>query len=264
MNFVLGQKAFYKKIVRVVVTLVLVVLPTLFTQNALAQSAANQSAAADTQATIRSTVEAWLKGRYKVDEVRRTPLPGIFEVRIGSEMIYVDEKGQYAFIEGSLVDIRNEKNLTRERIDEVLTINFKDLPLNLAIKQVSGNGKRTVAVFEDPNCGYCRTMRRDLLKVDNLTVYTFVLPILAADSDVKSRKALCAADKVKAWNDLMLSGKVPDNEGKCSTNLEKIKDLSAKLGITATPTLFFANGKRLRGYAPAPELEKLLNTNSAL
>jgi thiol:disulfide interchange protein DsbC len=225
-------------------------------------AAASNGGSADPGAQIKQTVEAWLKNRYKVDEVRKTPLPGIFEVRIGTELIYVDEKGQYAFIEGSLVDIRSERNLTRERIDELLTINFKDLPLNMALKQVTGNGKRVVAVFEDPNCGYCRTMRRDLLKMDNLTVYTFVLPILAADSDLKSRKALCAPDKVKAWNDLMLTGRVPDNPGTCDTPLGRIKDLSAKLGITATPTVFFTNGKRLRGYVPLPELEKMLAASS--
>jgi thiol:disulfide interchange protein DsbC len=217
--------------------------------------------AADTQSQIKGTVEAWLKNRYKVDEVRRTPLPGIFEVRIGNDLIYVDEKGQYAFIEGSLIDIRNERNLTRERVDELLTINFKDLPLNLALKQVKGNGKRVVAVFEDPNCGYCRVMRRDLMKLDNLTVYTFVLPILAADSDIKSRKALCAPNRVQAWNDLMLQGKVPENPGSCETPLQKTKELSARLGITATPTLFFANGKRLRGQVPPDELDRMIQSN---
>lgn len=222
----------------------------------------NQVSANDPKAAIKSAVEGWLDGRYKVEEVRKTPLPGMYEVRIGTDFIYVDEKAQFGFVEGNLIDLKANRNLTRERTDEVLTINFKDLPLNLAMKSVTGTGKRVVAVFEDPNCGYCKTMRRDLLKLENATVYTFVLPILAADSETKSKKALCASDKMKAWNELMLTGKTPENAGACDTPLAKTKELSQKLGITATPTVFFANGKRLRGYAPPPEFEKLLEANS--
>ena len=218
---------------------------------------------ADPAANIKTAVEGWLNNRYKVDEVRKTPLSSMYEVRIGTDFIYVDEKAQFAFIEGNLVDLKANRNLTRERTDEVLTINFKDLPLNLAIKQVTGNGKRVMAVFEDPNCGYCKNMRRDLVKLDNATIYTFALPILAADSDTKARKALCAPDKVKAWNDMMLTGKVPENSGSCDTPVAKVLDLGRKLGISATPTLFFANGKRLRGYAPPTEFERMLEENSS-
>ncbi len=216
----------------------------------------------DPSANIKSAVETWLEGRYKVEEIRKTPIAGMYEVRIGTDFIYVDEKAQFGFIEGNLVDLKANRNLTRERTDEVLTINFKDLPLNLAMKAVTGNGKRVVAVFEDPNCGYCKTMRRDLIKLENATVYTFVLPILAADSETKAKKVLCSADKMKSWNELMLSGKVPDNSGTCDTVIPKTKEVSQKLGVSATPTVFFANGKRLRGYAPPPEFEKLLEANS--
>lgn len=217
---------------------------------------------ADPAATVRAGVDAWLKGRYKVDEVRRTPVPGIWEVRLGNDLIYVDEKGQHGFIEGNLVDLRSNRNLTRERVDELMAINFKDLPLELAIKQVSGSGKRVMAVFEDPNCGYCKQMRRDLATIKDLTLYTFVVPILSPDSEVKAKKALCADDKGRAWNDLMISGKVPGNAGTCDTQLERIRELAQRLGVTGTPTAFFANGKRLRGYVPGSQLEKMLDENS--
>lgn len=224
----------------------------------LSLALASGHALADPLVQIKTAVETWLDGRYKVEEVRKTPMAGIYEVRIGTDFIYVDEKAQYGFVEGNLIDLKSNRNITRERTDEVLTINFKDLPLNLAMKSVTGNGKRVVAVFEDPNCGYCKTMRRDLLKLENATVYTFVLPILAADSEIKSKKALCAPDKLKAWNDLMLTGKVPENAGTCDTPLARTKELSQRLGISATPTVFFSNGRRLRGYAPPPEFEKML------
>lgn len=217
---------------------------------------------AEGAATVRAAVDSWLKGRYKVDDVRRTPMNGLWEVRLGNDLIYVEEKGQYAFVEGAMVELKTGRNLTRERTDELLTINFKDLPVNLAIKQVIGNGKRVVAVFEDVNCGYCRTMRKDLLTLKDVTIYTFPVAILAADSETKARKALCAADKMAAWNDLMVSGKVPGNAGTCDNVLAKIKELAQKLSVSATPTVFFGNGKRLQGYVPADRFEKLLEENS--
>ncbi len=223
---------------------------------------ANAQAAGDGAAAVKSAVEGWLKGRYKVEDVRRTPMGGIWEVRLGSDLLYVDEKGQYAFVEGALIELKTGRNLTRERTDEMLAINFKDLPLNLALKQVIGTGKRVVAVFEDANCGYCRTMRKDLLTLKDVTIYTFPVAILAPDSETKARKALCAADKVAAWNDMLVAGKVPGNAGTCDNVLAKVKELSQKLAITATPTVFFGNGKRLQGYVPAERFEKMLEENS--
>lgn len=228
----------------------------------LAGAAPAAAQVADPAGTVRSAVDAWLKGRYKVDEVRRTPVANLWEVRLGTDLIYVDEKGQFAFIEGNLVDLRSNRNLTRERVEELLTIDFKTLPLELAFKQVVGNGKRVFAVFEDPNCGYCKRMRKDMVGLKDVTIYTFVIPILSPDSEVKAKKALCAPDKVKAWSELMLNGKVPDNPGTCETPIAKTLELAKKLGISATPTSFFANGRRLQGYVPAAQFEKMLDENS--
>lgn len=214
---------------------------------------------------VRQGVEHWLKGRYKVDAVARSPIAGLYEVRLGSDLIYVDEKGAYAFIEGQLIDLKNNRNITRERTEEISTIQFKDLPLQLAFKQVQGSGRRVMAVFEDPNCGYCRKLRADLAVIKDVTIYTFVLPLLSPDSEVKSRNALCASDKVKAWNDLMLSGKSPPTAPtSCDAPLAKLKELGRSLGVTGTPTTFFPNGKRLTGYAPMAQFEKMLEENNKL
>jgi len=223
---------------------------------------ASAQQAADPAATVRAAVDGWLKGRYKVEEVRKTPVPGIWEVRIANDLLYVDEKGQHAFVEGNLIDLRSNRNLTRERTDEMLTIDFKELPLNLALKQVNGNGKRVVAVFEDANCGYCKRMRQDLATLKDATIYTFVVAFLSPDSETKAKKALCAEDKARAWNDMMLTGKVPGNAGTCETPLAKLQVLAQKLGVSATPTTFFSNGRRLQGYVPAAQFEKMLGEHS--
>ena len=238
------------------------ILGTLLGASLLAGPAQLVAQVADPAANVRSAVDAWLKGRYKVDDVRRTPIANIWEVRLGTDVIYVDEKGQFGFIEGNLVDLRSNRNLTRERVDELLTIDFKALPLDLAIKAVHGNGKRVFAVFEDPNCGYCKRMRKDLVGLSDITIYTFVIPILSPDSEVKAKKALCADDKARAWSDMMLTGKVPNNPGTCDTPLAKTRELAQKLGISATPTTFFSNGRRLQGYVPRAQFEKMLDDNS--
>ncbi|MGD9944709.1 MAG: DsbC family protein [Burkholderiaceae bacterium] len=227
-----------------------------------AAGAASRTASDPNAARLKAALEAFLDGKHSVDEVRRTPVTGLYEARIGHELLYIDEKGQHLIFQGELHDMKSRRNLTRERMDQLLTIDFKTLPLNLAIKQVIGNGKRAVAVFEDPNCGYCKAMRADLLKVTDVTIYTFPLAFLAADSETKAAKALCAADKVRAWNELMLNNRVPGNSGTCDTPLRQVAELARKLGISGTPVLFFENGKRMEGQLPLDRFTKALAENS--
>lgn len=225
-------------------------------------TASGAAAASDPSPAIRAAVEAWLQGRFKVDGLRRTPVAGLWEVQIGTDLIYVDDKAQHALVEGQLVELRTNRNLTQERIEALSAVDFKDLPLNIAIRQVIGKGTRKVAVFEDANCGHCRNLRRELLNLTDVTIYTFTVPILTSDSEVKARQAWCAPDKVKAWNELMLNGKVPDNKGACDNPVAKVSELARKLRVSATPTLIFANGKRQTGGVPAPRLKQLIDENS--
>lgn len=212
--------------------------------------------------TIRAAVERWLQGRYPVEAVRQTPLETLYEVQIGTDLIYVDQSGRFAFVEGQMIDLADNRNLTQARMEELLRIDFKQLPLDLAIKQVNGKGTRVLAVFEDPNCTYCRKLRRELVNVKDLTLYTFAYPILAPDSETKSKQALCAKDPGAAWDALMISGKVPDNDGSCQTGIDKITELGRKLRVTGTPTMFFLNGKRLPGAVSIQQLEQALKDNS--
>ena len=142
-----------------------------------------------------------------------------------------------------------------------MRIDFRrDLPLDKAIRQVNGNGKRVLAVFEDPNCTYCRKLRAEFERLKDVTIYTFPLPILAADSEVKSRKAWCASDRVAAWNAMLARGTVPDNNGYCPNPVADIRLLGQKLGIEATPTMYFPSGKRVPGAVSFQQLEALLES----
>ena len=208
------------------------------------------------EASVKKSIEEKLGG--KVTSVSKSPYLGLYEVYAEGQILYTDEKIT-AIIAGTLIDGKTMKNVTAERMQKLTAIKFSDLPLELAVKQVRGNGKRVLASFEDPNCGYCKKLARDTANLDNITIYTFLLPILSPDSLEKSNQIWCSADKVKAWNDWMQDNKTPSGKGDCNTTaVKKTIELGRKLAITGTPTLFFADGERFPGAIPLAEIEKKL------
>jgi thiol:disulfide interchange protein DsbC len=207
------------------------------------------------EATIKKLIEPRIGEGAKVDSVTKTPYGGLFEVRIGSDIIYTDASAKYLFV-GRVLDTRTMQDYTKARIDDITRIKFSDLPLDSAVKVVKGNGKRVIAVFEDPNCGYCKRFRHTLEGMDNVTVYTFMYNILSEDSSVKSKNIWCSADRDKAWDEWMLNGKAaPVAPESCTTPNDKIFELGRKLKITGTPTIFFADGTRIPGAIDAKGLE---------
>ena len=146
---------------------------------------------------IRKALAERIPQMDKIDEVRPTPMKGLYEVRIGTDLFYTDAKGDYV-IQGELIDSKARRNLTEDRINKLTAVNFSALPLKDAVTIVRGDGKRKVAVFEDPNCGYCKRFERDLQQINNVTVYLFLYPILSPDSAEKSRNIWCSNVQVSA------------------------------------------------------------------
>ena len=210
------------------------------------------------EAAIRKHLSERLPQLGKIDEVRQTPMPGLFEVRVGTDLFYTDAEGNFLLINGQLIDARAQRNLTEERLDKLLAIDFSTLPIKDAFTVVRGTGKRRIAVFEDPNCGYCKRFERDLQKVDNVTVHMFLYPILGADSAEKSRNIWCARDKAKAWLDLMVRDHTPASASCDTAALARNLEFGRKHKITGTPTLVFADGTRVPGAIGAMQVEKLL------
>jgi thiol:disulfide interchange protein DsbC len=209
------------------------------------------------EANIRKSLEPRLGA--KIESIKETPYAGLYEVRVAGDILYTDKKGEYLVI-GHVYDAKSTRDLTRERIDDINKIKFSDLPLNDAIKQVKGNGKRVIAVFEDPNCGYCKRLRQTTLKdMDNVTIYTFLYNILSPDSFEKSKNVWCSPDRAKAWDDWMINGKpaaaAPAN---CEAPNEKVLALGQKLHITGTPAIFFSDGTRIPGAVDQKTLEAKL------
>lgn len=209
------------------------------------------------EADIRKALAERIPQMEKVDEVRPTPMKGLFEVRIGTDLFYTDAKGNYV-IQGELIDTRGRRNLTEDRINKLTAVEFSALPLKDAFTIVRGDGQRKVAVFEDPNCGYCKRFERDLQNVDNVTVYLFLYPILSPDSAEKSRNLWCAKDRATAWQDYMIREKTPPAASCDTSALQRNLAFGRKHKITGTPTLIFANGTRVPGAIGAEEVEKRL------
>ncbi|MES2018536.1 MAG: DsbC family protein [Pseudomonadota bacterium] len=208
------------------------------------------------EAKIKKALLPFLGEGAKIDSIRDTGVAGLYEVRANGDIIYTDKKGEYLFV-GQLINAKTQQNLTRARLEEINKVKFADLPIENAVKLVKGDGKRVIAIFEDPNCGYCKHFRKTTLKeIDNVTVYTFMYNILAEDSAVKSKNIWCAADRNKAWDDWMVDGKAaPTAPANCENPNEKVSALGQKLRITGTPAIFFADGTRVSGAIGTKALE---------
>jgi len=210
------------------------------------------------EASVRKAIEAKLGA--KVTSVTKSPYLGLYEVYADGQILYTDDK-LTVILAGTLIDGKTMKNVTAERMQKLTAIKFSDLPIELAVKQVRGDGKRVLATFEDPNCGYCKKLAKDMVKLDNVTIYTFLLPILSPDSLEKSNQIWCSSDKAKAWNDWMQDGKTPSGKGDCDTSaVQKTIELGRRLVINGTPTLFFADGERIPGAVPLAQIEQKLGS----
>lgn len=219
--------------------------------------------AAETDKTAAALKETLQKNYAQligpVDQVNKSPIPGLYEVVTGDHIFYTDESAQY-LIDGQLFDLKARRNLTEARARQLFAIDFSQLPLDLAMKKVKGNGSRKMAYFTDPNCGYCKKLEHELQSVNDVTLYLFLYPIFEGSAE-KVQAIWCSKDRGKAWDDLMLRGVQPA-AGKCDVPSTKVLELGKKLKVNGTPALIFANGVINPGYMPAADLNKALDSNS--
>ncbi len=208
-----------------------------------------------------ATVKAAMQKKYPditIESVIKTPLAGMYEVFANGQLLYTDEKAAYLFTNASMIDTEKGVNLTEERMNRLTAIKFSELPLDHAFKIVRGKGSRKIGYFADPNCGYCKRIEQDFAKINDLTIYVFLYPVLGADSLAKAKSVWCAKDRAKTWNDWMLNGVAPAAAATCDTPIEKIIAFGRKKNITGTPTLFFVDGQRVPGAISADQIEQRL------
>lgn len=206
--------------------------------------------------TIKQRFESEFKG-LNVDEITATPYADIIEVRIGKDILYTNAKMDFIF-QGALVDVATRTDLTAERLEKLNRIDIATLPLDKAIKVVKGDGSRQLVVFEDPNCVYCKRLQQSLDAVDNVTVYSFLMPLLGPDSEAKSEHIWCADDPAEAWLGWMKNNKLPAAKS-CNTPVKEVMALGMQLGVRGTPMILFADGTRANGWLPPEQLSQRVN-----
>jgi len=211
---------------------------------------------------VRRAFEARHPG-VKVDKVTKTPYGGLYELLIGDEIVYTDEKADYLFI-GRVIDTRTRIDLTEQRVDKLTAVDLKwtDLPLDQAVKTVRGNGKRVMAVFSDPHCPACRQLDTALQNVTDATIYTFLYPVIHPELRKHSEAVWCSKDPSQAYFDLALKRKVPEASANCPTPIDKNLALGRKLKVNSTPTLFFKDGRRVKGARAPDQLSAILDETS--
>ncbi|OIR04590.1 putative thiol:disulfide interchange protein DsbC precursor [mine drainage metagenome] len=216
------------------------------------------------EASVKKAIEVAYP-KFKVESVTKSGYAGLYEVFMGGQIIYTDEKASFLIAEGHLVDIKTKKDITGERMEELTKVDFASLPLAQAIKVVKGNGSRKLVVFSDVDCPYCKRLEQnELTNITDVTIYTFLYPIASLHPDAanKSKLIWCASNRTKAWQDWILNNQLPKTTGTCDVPLEKVGELARKIGVTSTPTLFFADGKRMLGAQPHQEIERALDVAS--
>ena len=204
---------------------------------------------------IKAEIQKKLGTNAKVRSVTPAPVPGLYEVLVGNDIFYTDNSGKY-LIQGEIIELASGKNITEQRQVDLNRIKWTDLNPANAMKTVRGNGTRQLAIFSDPNCGYCKRLEKSLQQLDNVTIYTYLIPILSADSAQKSKQIWCAADPYKAYSDWMINGVAPNGKTDCANPLDKNLTFAKSYGITGTPTLFFTDGSRFPGAVQITDIEK--------
>jgi thiol:disulfide interchange protein DsbC len=209
------------------------------------------------EASVRAALQKRLP-MMNVESVTRLPFGGLYEVLLDGEIVYTDEKAEY-FFGGSIFDIRSlpPRNLTEERTRQIAATAFLKAR-DLAIKRVRGDGTRVLFTFEDPNCPYCKSLARELAKLDNITIYTFLTPLLSPDSVEKSLAVWCSRDRARAWEELMAGGATPEGDKNCANPLQEIGALARRFQVQATPAIFLGDGRHIGGMRSALDIEKAM------
>ena len=225
---------------------------------ALALAGFASSGARADEAAVRQAVQAKFP-KMAVESVGKTPFAGLYEVVLDGQIFYTDVNVSYVF-SGNLLDMRGRepRNLTEEATSKLAAATLAK-STELAVKRVRGNGKRVIYTFEDPNCGYCKELQKELVKLNDVTIYTFLWPILSKDSIEKSKSIWCSRDRAKAWDDYMIRGVAPGAKGDCDTKaLERNAKLAQRFGLRGTPGVYLVNGEQIGGYVPADKLQAAL------
>ena len=239
------------------------------------QSASNETAsqekvvipelASEEQAQLKKTFASKFDEQKmteaQITQVSNTPIPGVYEFVIeNKDILYGDKNVNYLFV-GEMVDVKAKASLTEQTRKKLMPeqeakVDYKSLPFELAIKEVRGKGTMEVVVFADPRCSYCKKLEQLFAQIDDITIHTFVIPLLGPESESMSKQILCSKDKTATWVNWMRKNQQPKDKGTCKTPLDQIKAVGQALNVQGTPVVILPNGKLIVGM-PAQEVAEL-------
>jgi thiol:disulfide interchange protein DsbC len=229
---------------------------------AIAAAVLFAGAAGADEAAIRKMLANKIGAGAVIEGVQPGPMPWLWEVRLstpdGVQLVYTDANASY-LIQGTIHDLRSDRNLTEDRLRRLNAIKFESLPLDQAVKVQRGDGRRVLVMFSDPYCPYCQQFEKNLQQVDNISIYVFMYPVIRPQAADHSKAVWCSPDRAKAWLDLALDHRPPAAQPTCDNPVQKNLALGRSLGINSTPTLILANGERVAGGLPAADLQDLLD-----
>ncbi|WP_373683196.1 DsbC family protein [Acinetobacter sp. YH12238] len=193
--------------------------------------------------------------QLKLDNIQATEMKGIYSASMDGQVVYLNEDAQH-ILAGSMIRLKDQHNLTKDLLIQQNSVDWKKLPLQDAIKSVRGTGKRQIAIFSDPNCPYCKQLEAELKKLNNITIYTFILP-LKAQSVAPSKQVYCEKNPALAWENLITKAQLPTSQSSCANPVERNMALAHRLGINGTPAIIFSNGFKVMGAYPAAQIEQI-------
>ena len=193
--------------------------------------------------------------QLKLDNIQATEMKGIYSASMDGQVVYLNEDAQH-ILAGSMIRLKEQHNLTKDLLIQQNSVDWKKLPLQDAIKSVRGTGKRQIAIFSDPNCPYCKQLEAELKKLDNITIYTFILP-LKAQSVAPSKQVYCEKNPALAWENLITKAQLPTSQSSCANPVERNIVLAHRLGVNGTPAIIFSNGFKVMGAYPAAQIEQI-------
>jgi thiol:disulfide interchange protein DsbC len=219
-------------------------------------------AAGADEAAIRKMLANKIGAGAVIEGVQPGPMPWLWEVRLstpdGVQLVYTDANASY-LIQGTIHDLRSDRNLTEDRLRRLNAIKFESLPLDQAVKVQRGDGRRVLVMFSDPYCPYCQQFEKNLQQVDNISIYVFMYPVIRPQLADHSKAVWCSTDRAKAWLELALRGNPPSASASCDNPVQATLELGRKLGVNSTPTLFLASGERIQGGMSASDLREILD-----
>lgn len=218
---------------------------------------AGAGAAADVD-TVREALQSAVPD-MDVTQIRESKIPGVFEVMLGTEVLYVSADGRY-LIQGDLLDLSDRRNLSEDTRSGARLQLLEKIPVGETIEFAPAKTEHTVYVFTDVTCGYCRRLHRDMPELNRLgiAVRYLAFPRDGEDSPSfhKMESVWCSGDRKTAITEAKLGHDI--KESTCKNPVEKQYLLGQSLGVNGTPAIFRMDGRLISGYMPPADLLEAL------